>query len=359
MTPIVWIILIISRLYFVHSANTNSIIFLAPPLESNLYYREFKPQLYDFYADFINKVNLNNPNKNEYILALVDEYGRQMLLDRGIHESNIFVNSLDDAVIDIWIRDFGTVQVDDTLYKFIYRPDYLELDDAKATDDAFRFWLDKNEVEYTNLSIILDGGNFVFEKKSKKVIITERILTDNPSFNETTIIQYLKTTLNLNQVAIIPQERFEATGHSDGMVTFIDENVIGINNYTKYRSSEAIYYKIVDDLNTAFGKDNIEIIDLPYDPTFERYEQFWSAKGIYTNVLSSLYSLYSPLYTEKNGDDQLNIDLLNEYSESNINVQGVNTTEVAILGGAVNCLSMYIWGKPADNFILQHNITRN
>ena len=344
-------------LWTADAANTNSIIFVAPPRENNFYYREFMSQLYDFYADFINKVNSNNPNKNEYILALVDNYGKQQLLNRGIKEANIFIDSINSQLEDIWIRDFGLVQVDEILYKFIYNPDYLTNFNAKYIDDAYIKWLNYNKVKYVNVSIILDGGNFVFERNTKKVIITERILQDNPSFNEATIIQYLKDQMNLNEVAIIPEQKLEATGHSDGLVTFINDNVIGINNFTKYDRNIDLYYEIIHKLNEAFGENNIEIVDLPYDPTLERHGQFFSAKGVYTNVLTALYTQYSPLYTEENGDDDLNIKLLNEYNGDGVNVLGVNATDVAILGGAVNCLSSYIWGQPADDFIVMHNIT--
>ena len=104
--------------------DTNSIIFVAPPTELNHYYHEFKPALYDYYANFIDIVNSNN-NSNEYILAIVDRYAKNELLSRGVPSDNILENISDEELQDIWIRDFGTVQVNDILYKFIFSPDYL------------------------------------------------------------------------------------------------------------------------------------------------------------------------------------------------------------------------------------------
>ena len=320
--------------------NTTSIIFVAPPTENNSYYFSKQTELYDYYAELINVVNTEPTNENEYILALVDEFGKNELLNRGIDEKNIFVNEISEQLEDIWCRDFGTVQVDNTLYKFKYQPNYLNQSDAESTDNAFIHWLDYNEVDYTNIDIILDAGNFVFERNTKKMITTTRILDDNPTYTKTEMINYLKTELNINEIAIIEQEENEATGHSDGMVTFINENVIGINDFDKYSTLQDFYNDIVDELIDAFddGQGSLNIIDLPYAPTDDTFGVFASSKGIYTNILTGLYTQYSPTYSSTNGDDELNIEELEEWSAENVNVKGVDATDVSIMGGAVRCL---------------------
>eukprot|EP01084_Bolivina_argentea_P162894 283433_1 len=338
--------------------NSNWIVFVAPPTKCNNYYKKFRKQLYDFYANVIKKVNSNS--RNEYIVAIVDKYGKQQLLNRGITVSNILINNV-NKMEDIWIRDFGTVQIDDRLYKFIYSPTYLKKSDARYIDKQYRNWLKYNKIKYTNIDIILDGGNFVFERNSKKLIVTDKILSDNPSFNnnKSKIIKYLKNKLNVNNIAIIPQDPMDITGHADGMVTFINDNIIGINNYKKYKEQKYLYCKIINCLNDAFGENNIFICDLPYNPTNETYKQFASAKGVYTNVLNGLYTKYASLYEHGNGYDQLNIDLLSKYCSNDVIIKCVNASDIAILGGSVRCLSCHIWGKPANDFMARCKLFLN
>ena len=44
--------------------------------------------------------------------------------------------------------------------------------------------------------------------------------------------------------------------------------------------------------------------------------------------------------------DYYNLDILNEYDGNSVSAIGVEAADVSILGGAVRCLTNYIWGKP-------------
>eukprot|EP01083_Nonionella_stella_P275973 937423_1 len=144
--------------------------------------------------------------------------------------------------------------------------------------------------------------------------------------------------MNINYVAIIEQDAVETTGHSDGIVTFINDDVIGINNYS-ITSEQTFYDQIVSELNSAFG--SMEIVDLPYDPTDDMWLDFYSAKGVYTNILTTLYTDYVPSYTSPY--DGETVAIFYQYKANYVDIQSVDAANVDIMGGAVRCLTWYIW----------------
>jgi len=79
----------------------------------------------------------------------------------------------------------------------------------------------QNIVIRPQASIIrIDGGNIV--KSRTKVIMTDRILCENPQHTKEQLIKELKRDAKVKQVIIIPQCPDDPFGHADGMVRFID-----------------------------------------------------------------------------------------------------------------------------------------
>ena len=104
----------------------DSVIFIAPPTSTHTEYTSKKSVLFDFNGKFINVQSIAAAKNDEYILAIVDDAGETELSNRGISSNYIFkYDATDTKLEDIWIRDFGTVQVDNTLYKFKYEPNYI------------------------------------------------------------------------------------------------------------------------------------------------------------------------------------------------------------------------------------------
>jgi hypothetical protein len=87
--------------------------------------------------------------------------------------------------------------------------------------------------------IVLDGGNVV-DNYRDKAIITSRVVTDNTRMSENEVNKQINNknhnqiinahsrALNYSKIAII-EEQGDKTGHSDGMVSFIDDNVIAVH----------------------------------------------------------------------------------------------------------------------------------
>ena len=130
---------------------------------------------------------------------------------------------------DIWMRDFMPVKSTDGKYiQFDYHPVYLKKYHKYITDGSLI--AKQLGIETIKTNIKLDGGNFVCY--NGKAIITSRIFKENPNYLEQKLTDKIKNLLKLNKIIII-EEEYDTYGHSDGMVRFVDDNTVLINEYPK------------------------------------------------------------------------------------------------------------------------------
>ena len=130
---------------------------------------------------------------------------------------------------DIWLRDFMPVKTKSGKYvSFRYEPSYLA-DDPQLrtnfkTDIAPSFKVDN--LVYSDIN--LDGGNVVFSPSKEKVIISDRIFSENHGISESELEAKLEKLLE-SSLIIIPSLKSDMTGHADGMVRFVGENTAIVN----------------------------------------------------------------------------------------------------------------------------------
>lgn len=129
---------------------------------------------------------------------------------------------------DYFCRDYMPVQVREKhLVQFKFYPDYLLKPDRlqyfTKTQQVHKKNIFLNDFDITFSDIILDGGNIV--KWNDKVIITDKIFTDNNNREKSIIIEELEKLLECT-IIIIPAYPEEETGHADGLVRFIDGNTV-------------------------------------------------------------------------------------------------------------------------------------
>src|SRR5690606_18650302 len=72
-------------------------------------------------------------------------------------------------------------------------------------------------------------GNIV--RWANKVIMTDRVFIDNPKYERKRLIKELHELLQVDHLHFVPEQPGDFTGHSDGMVRFIDENTVVINDF--------------------------------------------------------------------------------------------------------------------------------
>lgn len=141
---------------------------------------------------------------------------------------------------DIWARDYMPIQVSDNKFvEYRYDPDYLQgkekgYRDKKTYPDIVCDWL---KLETMKTDIILDGGNII--KSKNCVILTDKIVSENQFwYDKTNLIKQLEELFEVEHVVLIPWPKAEEYGHSDGMLRFIDEKTVLINEVERFPSLE-------------------------------------------------------------------------------------------------------------------------
>lgn len=225
---------------------------------------------------------------------------------------------------DIWCRDYMPIEVaPGSFVQFTYRPSYLRGYRRLRTENAAT--LLGLEAEYTD--IILDGGNVVAQ--GEIAVMTERVFAENRGRSQNSLMGSLKDLLRVRSVVIIPEEPGDVLGHADGMLAFIEEGVVVLNDYRK--RFPALHRQIRSRLSRA----GVEVNLLPYAPSRKNRTSIPSASGIYSNFVTFGPHLLVPVFGIS--EDDRCIRLLNRVVP-NKRILGVPCTRVARKGGGVRCV---------------------
>lgn len=224
---------------------------------------------------------------------------------------------------DIWLRDFMPVKTKSGKYvSFRYEPSYLadnpQLRTNFKTDIAPSFKVDN--LVYTDIN--LDGGNVVFSPSKEKVIISDRVYSENPSWHKAELTAKLAKLLEAN-VIIIPSLKSDMTGHADGMVRFVNENTVVANAPLSPFGFETKVKK-------ALQNHGIEVLDFLY---FDSNGD--SAIGCYLNFLETGQVIFLPVF----GVDTDNKAVQTAKHIFHKAIIPVNINEIAADGGLLNCIS--------------------
>lgn len=154
-------------------------------------------------------------------------------IENTLHELKIKARYLSDTK-DIWARDYMPIQIQkDRFIEYRYDPDYLQgkrkgYRDLKSYPDIVCV---RNKLPQTEKSdLIIDGGNVV--KSADCIILTDKVAIEN-RLSKTESIKQLEKTFNVRKVILIPWYKKEKFGHSDGILRFINENTVLLNEIDK------------------------------------------------------------------------------------------------------------------------------
>ena len=227
-----------------------------------------------------------------------------------------------DGAKDIWARDYMPIKTKSGKYiSFRYEPCYLK--DAPQLKTDFKADVAPNlglPVSYSHIN--LDGGNVVFSPSKKKVIITDRVFSENPTYEKSVLISELENLLEA-ETLLIPSLKSDMTGHADGVVRFIDKNTV-IGNATPYKNG---YEKRVKE---ALKKYEMSVVDFPYFDS-----KGISAVGSYLNFLETQNHIFLPVFgvpEDENAIKAAKSIFANE-------IIAVNINDIAQDGGVLNCIS--------------------
>ena len=227
---------------------------------------------------------------------------------------------------DIWVRDFMPVRTGSgKLVSFRYEPSYLKNDPDLRTD--FRKDLAPQlglSVTYSNIN--LDGGNVVFSPSGARVLISDRVFSENPEYPPAALVRELSELLEA-EVLIIPSLKSDMTGHADGMARFLDDRTVLCNRPLSSCGFEQQVKRAVQDCG-------LDAVDFPFVPAGGV-----SAVGCYLNYLETERAVFLPMFDiEQDAEAETSARQL--FSKE---IVPVNIREIAQQGGCLNCIS---WEGP-------------
>lgn len=231
-----------------------------------------------------------------------------------------------DGTRDVWVRDFMPVRTGSgKLVSFRYEPSYLKNDPVLRTD--FR----KNLAPQLGLPVIysninLDGGNVVFSPSGVRVLISDRVFSENPEHPSAALVRELSELLEA-EVIVLPSLKSDMTGHADGMARFLDDRTVLCNRQLSSCGFEQQVKRAVQDCG-------LDAVDFPFVPTGGI-----SAVGCYLNYLETERVVFLPVFgIEQDAEAETSARRL--FSKE---IVSINIREIARQGGCLNCIS---WEKP-------------
>lgn len=232
---------------------------------------------------------------------------------------------------DIWAVDYMPVQIDyNDFVQFLYNPDYLKPKKWHKTISNGALIAESLGITTKASRLILDGGNVV--NSSNKVILCDKVLQENKSFFRLDIVSELKSIFCVDDVLFIPQQPGDFIGHADGMIRFIDDHTVLINDYSREKGS----YQ--DKVMTAIKATGLDYVTLPYNPYQNR--TMTQANGIYINYLQMKGLVVMPIYGMQEDYEAFR---LMEAMFPDSTIATLDCNDIANHGGVLNCISWNIY----------------
>ena len=229
---------------------------------------------------------------------------------------------------DIWCRDFMPIQLASNQFvQFKYAPDYLRDDPQLRTQNACDLLRLKN---CRRSDLVIDGGNVV--RWTDAAILTDKVYYENTGKERSWFEAELRRQLQVERLIFVPQEPGDTFGHADGMVRFVNEDTLFVNNY------ERVGGKMLRDALAGF-----ELIPFPYSPTHELGSdpEIDSAVGVYMNFLQVGNLIVCPIFNQAEDDEALRT-LAKTFPKARI--VPLECRKLALEGGVLNCVTWNIRG---------------
>ena len=225
----------------------------------------------------------------------------------------------------VWVRDFMPIQISPDRYlQYRYSPDYLKKDpdyipQYETISRGLRLKCKKTD-------LIIDGGNIV--KLQDRVIMTDKVVKENPSYTERDLIQKLENDLEC-RVCLIPRDPYDIFGHADGMVRPITPDTVLLNNYVN------VDKPLRERLLKALRAHGLHVEELHYDLP-RPSKQSWA----YLNYLQVKNLIFVPALGLP--EDALALKQLREFFPEYKIIPVPGCQDLARDGGALNCVSWTI-----------------
>ena len=246
---------------------------------------------------------------------------------------------------DVWAVDYMPIQVSSKRFvQFTYNPDYLRTTQKwRKTISDVDLICDTIGIKREHSNIVLDGGNVI--KGDDAVIMCDKVFRENPDIKRDALLGQLHELFEVENLVFIPQDPEDFTGHADGMVRFINDKTVIVNNYRE--DYQPLFQK---EFHASLKKARLECVGLTYKPDESSTD---SAKGLYINYLEIGNTIIVPTFgtpdlsnrwdiKDECADNESAIILL-EHLFENHSIKMLDCNELAPHGGLLNCITWKIW----------------
>lgn len=307
------------------------LLVLSAPSIHDEYYKPAFQKIVDFQIDYVNNI-LGKDN----VIIIVDKDTKRFY-ENKVPNDILLV----DELYDIWMRDFTTVNPNNPV-QFTYT--WVSMTKSKSVEvqNSFQKFANTLGVERQKSDLLMDGGNIV-DNYNGKVITTTRFLKDN-KLDITQGKEKLKELLNAKEVAILEPDE-DKLAHADGMVAWIDDNTLLVNDYSKDMEYKNLVMK---ELKESFP--DTKIIEVPVlfqENKPGQWDGFNSSCGVNLNLVLTKNNLYVPIFGMANDEKVLEIIKANTSKK----VIPIEAEKVCPMGGSVRCLTWQTTGRNAEKLI--------
>ena len=301
-------------------------VVLVLPTRFMEYYDEHLSQLELFYADFMAEIA-----RYDSVICLVPDRDRAKKMMQLTNLGSDFFPIAE--VEDIWVRDFALIQSVNSYWKFKFNPSYESKTNNKYISSSFIKFVQQLEIDNLNsIDLCLEGGNLIHNGKGI-AIATDKIYRQNQDKTPDEIAALFEGKLGIKRLVVVPTEPGDRTGHIDGMMRWIDERRLLINDYCAIYPHSKFVKKLKDCL--ALQLPDIELVILPYLPETEKYKGWYSAVGNYINYLRTKNRVYVPVFV-----NDLEPKIKQIYQQNfDRECSFIISNSIAQYGGLLNCIT--------------------
>lgn len=315
---------------------TKELIILAPPPDGDKYYEGVKDDIFDFHVAYARQILLHD---DVLIFAGQDHFDDYVTALGAAHVAPIEMQ-------DIWMRDFSPQNAaKPVMMRYTAEGQgggRRGQSDADAVQEVLADVLISKAIPFGDSDLLNDGGNFV-DDYAGNVVLSRKFLRDN-KLSEAQGRKAVQDATGAINVAFIEADEQGGLEHADGVVAFIDMNVLLINSYPE---DPAYAAALKADLRRGLPGVTIHDMVTPYDGSKIYDPRFGSACGLYTNMLVTPHRIYLPQF----GIPEDAKALADVSGWTNKTVIPVMSGQVCQMGGGVRCMSWQLRGTSAQTLL--------
>ena len=315
-------------------ATAELIVLASPPTHQETYYNEVVDDIFDFHISYARKIEKHGDDV--LILSNADFYDDYVDI---LGEDKVLLAPMPD----IWMRDFTVMNAaNPVMFRYSAAGQGYTQRYSDAVQKEFAEFIEDVGLSFNKTELINDGGNYV-DDYAGNVVISKKFLHDNKLSEDEARKQIAKVT-NVKNIAFIEADEQGGLEHSDGVVSFVDENTLIINSYPEDREYAE---QLKSDLRAGIPNVIIHEIVTPYDDSKIYDKKFGSACGLYTNALVTPERVYLPQF----GLPEDKIALEQVRAATTREVIPVSSQGVCHMGGGVRCMSLQLRGDSAQKLL--------